>query len=447
MNPKQLKSGFYLLTVLAFLALIVGSWGWAPAALGANPQEASAPSARSAASEDSLEVALQSASAGDPLILSYAAKFICQEPLQPGTWFYGVVAPLVRLSTDVLVHNPHDFSVSFYKKAVIAPLEDNPPVQPGAWHAYQLAPDHAFRIDCDDIARLLTGNPSATFIGTYGIGVTVEGFVVIGIGPQAIPGATPLRYAPLDVTAEYERSSEVLKKDVNYQPWWWWWWWPLPWRLGYAYERVLPINDLTQNIDCRGALYDALHQDVDRVIVDPTMNSLTHQSLEAGRMIDPTNILQHLTNEAAPALVAMLGRCDKIDQTSMAADYVLLSNKGYTDPDPRTGLAALPSQVLYPWIPGRWYDLPVVMPQNISTDIDDYFHKWQIQRWIDAGEDPVTVNAAMLYYFPYWCGWGHWWPWWNSGDCTDIGVGEGESLDVETINPTRVFMSQWPPLP
>jgi hypothetical protein len=35
--------------------------------------------------------------------------------------------------------------------------------------------------------------------------------------------------------------------------------------------------------------------------------------------------------------------------------------------------------------------------------------------------------------------------WWNSSDCIDIGVGEGESLDVEQITPVRVFMPQWPP--
>jgi hypothetical protein len=85
------------------------------------------------------------------------------------------------------------------------------------------------------------------------------------------------------------------------------------------------------------------------------------------------------------------------------------------------------------------------MPQNISTDMHNYFIGWHTQRWIDAGENPTTVNAALVYYFPYWCGWGYWWPWWNAGDCVDIGVGEGESLDVEPVTPTRVFMPAWPP--
>jgi hypothetical protein len=51
----------------------------------------------------------------------------------------------------------------------------------------------------------------------------------------------------------------------------------------------------------------------------------------------------------------------------------------------------------------------------------------------------------LVYYFPYWCGWGYWWWWWNGGSCTDIGVGEGESLDVEQVVATRVFMPVWPP--
>ncbi|HZY40435.1 MAG TPA: hypothetical protein VFF59_00385, partial [Anaerolineae bacterium] len=93
-------------------------------------------------------------------------------------------------------------------------------------------------------------------------------------------------------------------------------------------------------------------------------------------------------------------------------------------------------------------DLPVVQPQNVSTDIDKYFRQWHTQRWLDVpGADPAVVNTAMVYWFPYWCGWNYWWWWGNSNDCTDIAVGEGESLDVEQVTPTRVFMVQWPPVP
>ena len=198
------------------------------------------------------------------LILSYAAKFVCQEALQPGQYWYGAAAPIVNQKTDVLVHNPNGFPVTFYKKAVRAPLEDfttiDQGVPPGAFKQVRLQTDGAFRIDCDDIAKLLTGDPAATALSAFGRGVVVEGFVVIAVGPQAVtvPGLPPsTRFPQLDVTAEYVRSSEVMKKDIHYQPWWWWWWWDLPWQLGYAYERLTPINP-AHNIDCRALLYDAL---------------------------------------------------------------------------------------------------------------------------------------------------------------------------------------------
>lgn len=383
-----------------------------------------------------------------PLVLSYAAKFVCQAALQPGQYWYGAAAPIVNQQTDILIHNPNGFPVTLYKKAVRAPLENfdtvEQGVEPGKYREVRLRADRAFRIDCDDIAKLLTGNASATALSTFGLGVVVEGFVVIAIGPQPItvPGApTVTRFPQLDVTAEYVRSSEVMKKDIHYQPWWWWWWWPLPWRLGYAYERLVTI-DATGNIDCRNLLYTELARDAQQ-ISDSTQRQLTLSALEAGRMMEPTQ-QPDPTGESPAALVALIGRCDKLSATLADIDYVLVSNKGPTDPDPRGVAAAQASAVRYPWIPGRWYDLPVVMPQNISTDIDDFFRKWHQQRWVDAGESATNAQAALVYWFPYWCGWSYWW-WWNNGDCIDIGVGEGESLDVEQITPVRVFFPQWPP--
>jgi len=394
--------------------------------------------------------------AATPMILQYAAKFVCMEPLQPGAYYYGAAAPLVKEATGVVIHNPNSFSVTLYKKAVRAPVE-NPNttaqgVAPGKWVTATLAPDYAFRIDCDDIAKLLTGNPQATFIGTFGIGVEVEGYVVVAIGPQVNAAGTPLRYGPLDVTAEYVRSSEVMKKDIHYQPWWTWWWWGLPWRLGYAYERVIPVLAPTANIDCRGLLYETLRQDA-QAIPDTQQRTSTLAALDVGKLLDPTSVGQ-LTEQTPPALVAMLGGCRKImngTALNLDIDYVLMSNKTCTDADPRT--PAVPGQcgsslvtpVVYPWWPGRWYDLPVVQPQNVSTDIDQYFRQWHTQRWITAGANAATVNAAMVYWFPYWCGWNYWWWWGNSNDCTDIAVGAGESLDVEQVTPTRVYVNVWPP--
>ncbi|MBI3957979.1 MAG: hypothetical protein HY328_04140 [Chloroflexi bacterium] len=385
------------------------------------------------------------------LILSYAAKFVCTAALPPGTFWYGLAAPIVNQSTQVLIHNPHDFNVTFYKKAVIAPLENQQAVAPGKWNELKLGPDYAVRINCDDIAFLLTGKTGATFAGTYGYGVTVEGFVVIGIGVQTLTGTALKRYAPLDVTAEYERSSEVMKKDIHYQPWWTWWWWRanLPWQLGYPYERLVPI-DATGNIDCRGLLYNALAQDVQRDMKDTHEKQATLAALEAGRQMGPNS---HMTDnpsaETPPALVAMVGNCRKLDANTADIDYVLLSNKGSTDPNPIVPTPAQASLVRYPWYPGHWYDLALVTPQNLDVDLNTYFLQRQSKRWIAAaGEaNTATVNAAMVYYFPWWCGWGYWYWWWNAGDCTDIGVGEGESLDVESVAPQRVFMTKWPPIP
>ena len=385
------------------------------------------------------------------MILSYSSKFVCTEALRPGQFWFGPAAPIVQQSTQVLVHNPNAFPVRLFKKAVIAPIEkfDTIPqgVAPGKWRQVTLAPDYAFHIDCDDIAKLLTGNANATFLGTYGIGVTVEGFVVIGVGQQQVPGANLTRFGVLDVVGEWSRSSEVMKKDIHFQPWWRWWWWSatLPWKLGYAYQRILPAQPGV-NIDCRDALYRSLVEDA-ATIVDPQQESLTLEALAVGKAMDPSNP-STISADSKPALVALIGGCDKIGVGTgvmMSVDYVLVSNKASTDPDPRTGGVAQASAVKYPWVPGRWYDLALVTPQNLDVDIHDYFLRWQTQRWVAAGETAANAQAAMVHWFPYWCGWGYWNWWWNGGDCIDIGVGEGESLDVEAITPVRVFMPQWPP--
>ena len=438
MNARWSRLALALAILLVALGALVVLGG---IALARNPDGVSTAPPAAAAVVDASAPEAQALTAGnDPLVLSYAAKFVCQEPLQPGQFYYGTAAPIVEEQTGVLVHNSQPYTVTLYKKAVQARLETAPEIAPGAWVSVTLKPDHAIRIDCDDIAKLLTGNPAATFLGTYGVGFEVEGFVVILVGPQTVAGTNVPRFGPIDVTAEYVRASEVLKKDISYQPWWWWWWWPLPWRLGYAYQRILPIDPAT-NIDCRGVLYAALNQDTLQ-IADPQQRTLTMAALDVGRNTDPTKPTRG--EQDPPALVALIGRCDKIDTTNMTVDYVLVSNKTETDPDPRNP-SVLP--IRYPWVPGHWYDLTVVVPQNVSKDIDDYIRQWHTQRWIDAnpGVPAATLRSAMVYYFPWWCGWGYWWWWWNGGDCIDIGVGEGESLDVEQIVPMRVFVPTWPP--
>ncbi|HET7087721.1 MAG TPA: hypothetical protein VFL17_03635, partial [Anaerolineae bacterium] len=307
MKARWLRLALALAIVLVALGALVVLGG---IALARNPDAVSnAPPAAAAVVDAGAPDAQASTAESDPLVLSYAAKFVCQEPLQPGQFYYGTAAPLVEEQTGVLVHNSQPYTVTLYKKAVRARLETAPEIRPGAWVSVTLKPDHAIRIDCDDIAKLLTGSPAATFIGTYGIGVEVEGFVVILVGPQTVAGSNVARFGPVDVTAEYVRASEVLKKDISYQPWWWWWWWPLPWRLGYAYQRILTIDPAT-NIDCRGVLYNALLQDA-QAIADTQQRTLTLAALNAGQNTDPTKPTRG--GQDSPALVALIGRCDKID--------------------------------------------------------------------------------------------------------------------------------------
>jgi hypothetical protein len=420
----------------------------------AGPQ-AAAPfaDARTAAQQDAVPDA---PAANEQVILSYAAKFVCTEALQPGQFWYGLNAPIIEQKTDVLVHNPNGYPVTLFKKAVLAPIEDPATIEqgvaPGKYVKVTLRPDYAFRINCDDIAKLLTGNANATFIGTYGIGVTVEGFVVVGIGPQTLAGTTVRRQGILDVTAEYVRASEFLKKDIHFQPWWRWWWWNLPWQLGYAYQRVIPINP-GENIDCRAMLYQELEKDVqDQMASSPDL-AATMDALAAGRHMVPgagNTPAEAAGAESPPALVALIGDCAKVavgQQLAMSVDYLLVSNKSNAETNPRTGNVPVQVAIRYPWFPGHWYDLALVTPQNLDVDIDDYFRTWQSQRWIAAGATSATVSQVMPYWFPYWCGWGYWWWWNNSGDCIDIAVGNAQSLDVEQVTPVRVFMPQWPPTP
>jgi hypothetical protein len=247
----------------------------------------------------------------------------------------------------------------------------------------------------------------------------------------------------LDVTAEYVRSTEVMKKDVNFQPWWRYWWWPLPWQLAYPYQRILPIMDVTQPIDCKNSLIMSLHDDVETSSMSTDEKAQTHVALDMGRMYDPAHL--DAFTDVPPALVAIIGQCTKINTSYMSADYLLVSNIHPLIPAP-------PAQPIYayppPWTVGWWYDLPVVTPQNISLNIDIFFREWHTQQWIAAYPTivPSTFVNAMPYFFPYWCGWGHWAWWGGDRDCVDIAVGAGESLDVEQVTPVRVIMSSWPPV-
>jgi hypothetical protein len=391
-----------------------------------------------------LPASAQAAAQTDPLIISYPAKFTCLEPLQAGQIFFGVAAPLVRETTTVELHNPQSYPVTAYAQAVRGRVPAGSEIVPAAWSTVTIKAGQAVRLDCNEVAKLLTGNPTATFYGTYGIGVLMEGYVLVGIGPQTVEGNAKPQPGVLDVTATYRRGSEFVKKDITYQPWWTWWWWPLPWLRGYAYERILPIASTAYNVDCRGLVYDALVGDANANLTGQQL-AYTLAALSAGRAMDASNVM-NMASDSPPALVVLVGGCDKL-VTSQGAyvadvDYVIVSNKGPSDPSPISGGGSSPQ---YPWIPGRMYNLPVAMPQNASSDMDAFLRNWHVQRWLDAGGAVANVNAAMVYFFPYWCGWGYWWGWWNGGSCLSAGVAAGESIDVEQVVGTRVLLPVWPP--
>ncbi len=442
MNVRNRDRRLFLFNLFVMLILLLGVF--------VTPAIAQEDGAAAQTDSPSVPAALEN------LVWMYSAKFVCTEALKPGQYFYGVAAPIVQQSTDVLIHNPNAFPVRLYKKAVIAPLENfglvEQGVEPGKWKAVSLKPDFAFRIDCDDIAKLLTGDPAATFLGKYGLGVTVEGFVVIGVGQQPVPGSNLQRFAPLDVTADYVRSSEVMKKDIHYQPWWRWWWWNLPWRLGYPYHRIVRLQPSTgpATLDLRKLLVDSLTLEVQQsTTLNEAQKSATLKALDDGLKMELEPNSEGETAEQPAALVALLGSPTYLSNDGSVIDipFVLVSNKTPSEANPIGGNVVSPVAVKYPWIPGHWYDLPVIMPQNVHTDLHQYFTVWHTQRWATAATnvDVAAVRANMLYWYPYWCGWGYWWWSWRGTDCIDIGVGEGESLDVESVTPVRVFMPQWPP--
>ncbi len=378
-------------------------------------------------------------SSADPLIFSYAIKFVCQEALQPGSAAStGIGAPIVQMKTEAVIHNPQNASVDVYKKAVEAKFESQAAPVPGGKRKVTVQPDRSFRVDCDDFAKLLKNDLTVTFLGVFGIGVKEEGFVVLHTTRA------------LDVTADYIRGSEVLKKDISYMPWWDWWWWALPWQLGYPYERTaLPVQG---NFDCRQAVSNALFDDtITFSFAQPGQQSYTQNAIQIGRTLNDTHLPQG--NEPA-ALVPLIGSCKKyvtvVNGTSTTVadvDYVIVSNRTPSDQAVGVpgGAAICPAVIAYPWIYGKFYNLNVVLPNNIDLDMDKYIRDWHQDAWVRAGAALATVQCNIGYYFPYWCGWGYWYWWWNGGDCENIGVGEGESLQAEQVTPQRVFCNQFPP--
>jgi len=382
----------------------------------------------------------QQVGADDEVVLSYSAKFVCTATQPPGVPFYGAVAPVVQQTTEILVHNPNDYPVEISKVANLSPVEppDAEIPTPLPWIPYGPIPaGGSFSIDCNDISTHLLVQP-------FQIGVTYEGIVTIAIGPHQM--FDELLYPQLDVIAEYTRGSEVLKKDIHYQPWWTYWPWDFaygdfPWRLGYPYQRIIRLSEPTDEYyDCRDILIQHLFfVDVVNFVTDPVAQHELQDALRRGMDDyflsdypgdDPFGLAPE---NPEPALIPIIGRCEaSIDSGNayLEVSYVMVSN-----------LAPLGSPI-YPWIPGRWHDMPVVIPQNTTIDFDYLFQYWHAYLWsdhIDYSYSPEELWPYMDYFFPYWSGWTGWWWNYNGTDSIDIGVGEGESIDIEQIMPLRVI--------
>jgi hypothetical protein len=380
----------------------------------------------------------QMAAADGEVVLSYAAKFVCTAAQPAGVPFYGTAAPIVQQTTEILVHNPNDHPVEISKIAYLSPVEpigaELPDPMPMLPYGF-IPPGASFSIDCSDIASHLLGMQFLT-------GVTYEGIVTVVIGPHQM--AEEKLFPQLDVFAEYTRGSEVLKKDIHYQPWWTYWpwdyvWGDFPFALGFPYQRLFAFADPPIfPYDCRDILNTQLEEDILFQVTDPEGQTILIDALARGYELyfradipgDPG--FQLPPENPDPALIPIIGRCDTIMDMGMSylqISYVIVSNH------------APQGAPIYPWIPGRWFDMPVVIPQNTTLDFDYMFKYWHAYLWADHinfSYGPNDLYPYLDYFFPYYAGWSGWWWNYNGTDSIDIGVGEGESIDVEQIMPLRL---------
>jgi len=429
MNRKR----FFLIYLVVILLLVLVA---VAGLLTAVPKAFSAPPA-----EEQKSVQAQEGE-NEEVVLSYSAKFVCTAPQPAGMPYYGSTPPVVHQTTEILVHNPNDHAVVISKAAYIALVE--PPIQeifePMDMILYGPIPAGAsFSIDCSDIAGHLLSQE-------FQVGTTYEGFVTIAIGPHQL--YDEVLYPQLEVTAEYTRGSDTLIKDIHYQPWWTYWPWDFedgifPFQLGFPYTRIITLTT-TYYPDlyyCKPELLDKVSRDVIDAITDLTLRDEILDALEVGYTdyfggdypgMQP-NVLP--PEDPDPALIAVIGRCEVIIDGGiryMEVAYVMVSNQ------------APPGSPIYPWIPGRWYDLPVVFPTNMTTDLDYLFNYWHAQMWSDYIGNTYTPEELMPkldYFFPYWSGWSGWWWDYNGTDSIDVGFGQGESIDVEQIMPSRLVRS------
>ncbi len=131
--------------------------------------------------------------------ISYAVKFVCNAESLDDRVLQG------KYRTMINIHNPHNITetpllggvpvpVKFFKKAVLAIPQGEPPLPPSCHQEELLESDWALGVDCDNIKTLL---------GLSGLPTTgdLEGFLVIEVPPfQGMEQTAP---PPLDVVAVY----------------------------------------------------------------------------------------------------------------------------------------------------------------------------------------------------------------------------------------------------
>jgi hypothetical protein len=114
-------------------------------------------------------------------LIVYSAKFLCS----PAFGKEGVQRGLYSMAINV--HNHHNGTVYFYKKAVIANREDETRGRISDFHKVALGPDEAIEIDCIDVYSLLDPDPDKTeetdLSQQIGTGLTTPSIQTSSISP------------------------------------------------------------------------------------------------------------------------------------------------------------------------------------------------------------------------------------------------------------------------
>jgi hypothetical protein len=161
-----------------------------------------------------------SASAADPAINQYSAKFLCGTIASPATGL-NTLAPGVY-NTAVNIHNPNNFDVTIQKKAVVAveenTMQGSPPAnygRPGTRTTAEILPaDTSMEVDCSDIAGLTSSaNPPCPGFGLPPSGFC-KGFVVVEAARVNAAATFP---AQLDVVGILTvKEEDGLWKDYTF---------------------------------------------------------------------------------------------------------------------------------------------------------------------------------------------------------------------------------------